>query len=82
MVKLVDTHVSGACGSNAVGVRLPPSALEKIHSELIHSELVYFLFPFSTNLGAFYPKRFPILPSNRLWSSHIEAELFFRSREG
>ena len=26
MVKLVDTHVSGACGSDAVGVRLPPSA--------------------------------------------------------
>ena len=27
VVKLVDTHVSGACGSDVVGVRLPPSAL-------------------------------------------------------
>lgn len=27
VVELVDTHVSGACGSNTVRVRLPPSAL-------------------------------------------------------
>ena len=26
VVKLVDTHVSGACGRKAVGVRIPPSA--------------------------------------------------------
>jgi hypothetical protein len=30
VVELVDAHVSGACGSNPVRVRVPPSALKAL----------------------------------------------------